>query len=246
MSQQPNTHILVREFAYHEPSSLDEATELLLAHDAQVIAGGTDALVHMKMERSAPARLVSLRRVPGLRGITADEDGVTIGAMVTIAEIAMDPLIRGHYLALAEACDAFSTTQVATMGTLGGNIANASPAADTAPALLALGAEVIICGPGRERRVPIEKFFVGPGRSALARGEIVTGVRLPGLAGDTKPDTSSRPVRFGAAFLEDGARGGGYREGERGGGRDARGRPHHGRAAGVRVRGANTDARAEG
>jgi carbon-monoxide dehydrogenase medium subunit len=202
MTQPVNTHILAHEFAYDEPTTLAEAIELLLAPGAQLIAGGTDVLVHMKIERSAPARLVSLRRLPELRGIAADDDGVTIGAMTTIQELVAHPLVRRHYLALAEACDAFSTTQVATMGTLGGNIANASPAADTAPALLAYGADVLINGPDGERRVPLSAFFVGPGRSALGRGEIVTGVRLP------QPDRSSpsaelrRPVRLGAAFLK--------------------------------------------
>lgn len=194
-----NTHILANEFAYHEPATLAEASELLLTHDAQVIAGGTDVLVHMKMERGAPAHVVSLRRVPGLLGISADDAALTIGPMTTIADIAAHPLIRSHYLALAEACDAFSTTQVATMGTLGGNIANASPAADSAPALLAYGAEVVIYGPEGERRLPVGEFFVGPGHSALRRGEIVTAVVLP------KPDRSSRPVRFdatGGAFLK--------------------------------------------
>jgi xanthine dehydrogenase iron-sulfur cluster and FAD-binding subunit A len=199
MTQPVNTHILAHEFAYHEPTTLAEAGELLRAPGAQLIAGGTDVLVHMKIERSAPESLVSLRRVPGLRGIAADDDGLTVGALTTIAEIAAHPLMRAHYAALAEACDAFSTTQVATMGTLGGNIANASPAADTAPALLAFGAEVVIWGPGGERRLPAAEFFLGPGRSALARGKIVTAVRL---ARRDRPDRYAKPVRSGSAFLK--------------------------------------------
>jgi xanthine dehydrogenase iron-sulfur cluster and FAD-binding subunit A len=199
MSEPMNTHILAHEFSYHEPATLDEARALLLAHDAKVIAGGTDVLVHMKMERGAPAHLVSLRRVPELCGITADERGLTAGAMTTISQMASHPLVRSHFAALAEACDSFSTTQVATMGTLGGNIANASPAADAAPALLAYDAEVVIHGPGSSRRLPLGEFFVGPGKSALERGEIVTAVALPR---PTTNEPTNRRVTSGSAFLK--------------------------------------------
>ncbi len=198
MNQQPNTHLLVNEFTYHEPATLVEASELLLAHDAQVIAGGTDTLVHMKMERGAPQHLVSLRRIRGLSGIRAGEE-VTIGAMTPIASIARHAFVLTHFAALAEACDAFSTMQVATMGTLGGNIANASPAADTAPALIAYGAQVAIFGPRGERCLPIADFFLAPGRSALARGEIVTAVMLPRPLAE--PQGLFRPS-VGAAFLK--------------------------------------------
>lgn len=184
MSQPTNTHILVNEFTYHEPASLTEASELLVKYDARLMAGGTDVLVHMKMERAAPAgaagsHVVSLRRVPGLVGIEFSDTSARIGAMTTIAEIASHPLVRRNFAALAEACDSFSTRQVESMGTLGGNIGNASPAADTAPALLAFGAVVEIAGPAGERRLPIDSFFTGPGRSALKPGEIITAVSLP-------------------------------------------------------------------
>jgi carbon-monoxide dehydrogenase medium subunit len=199
MNHAPNTHILVNEFSYHEPATLAEASALLMQGDAQVIAGGTDALVHMKMERHAPGHLVSLRRVPGLCGIEADGAALRIGAMTTIAEIAAHPFIRSHFAALVEACDSFSTMQVATMGTLGGNIANASPAADSAPALLAYGAEVVIYGPEGERRAPPGEFFVGPGRSALRRGEIVTAVSLPRPPAS---EVTNLRVSRGSAFLK--------------------------------------------
>jgi xanthine dehydrogenase iron-sulfur cluster and FAD-binding subunit A len=204
MTQPTNTHILVNEFTYHEPATLAEACELLLKHDARLMAGGTDVLVHMKMERAAaergePGHVVSLRTVPGLAGISTNEGGLVIGAMTTIAEIAADPLVRQHYLALAESCDAFSTRQVESMGTIGGNIGNASPAADTAPALLAFGAAVLIYGPQGERQLPIGDFFVGPGRSALRRGEIVTAIVLRRPA-----EEAGTPFRqsSGSAFLK--------------------------------------------
>ncbi len=179
MSQATNTHILVNQFTYHEPATLAEASELLLAHDAQVIAGGTDVLVHMKIERGAHEHLVSLRRIRGLAGIRATDVGLEIGALTTIAEVAGHPSVHQHFPALAEACDGFSTRQVESMGTLGGNIGNASPAADTAPALLAYDAWIMIDGPVGKGRVPLGEFFLGPGRSALQRGEIITQIFLP-------------------------------------------------------------------
>jgi xanthine dehydrogenase iron-sulfur cluster and FAD-binding subunit A len=190
-----NTHILVNEFTYHEPVSLAEVYRLLLEHDAHMMAGGTDLLVHMKIGKGAPQHLVSLRRVPGLSGIKATDLGVDIGSMTTIAEVAANLFVREHFPALAEACDAFSTRQVESMGTIGGNIGNASPAADTAPALLAYGAWVVVDGPDGERQMPVGEFFVGPGRTALRRGEIITHIHLGWPSSDGG-------MTFGSAFLK--------------------------------------------
>lgn len=209
MTQATNTHILVNEFTYHEPKTLQEASELLLANHAQIMAGGTDVLVHMKMERGAPPHVVSLTGISGLTGIEGATDYLRIGAMTTIADIASDPFVRQRFLALAEACDSFSTRQVESMGTLGGNIGNASPAADTAPALLVYGAEILIHTPSGERRVPVEGFFAGPGRSTLERGEIIKAVLLPRPAGapsGTSEQAAAAPLaqrdRRGSAFLK--------------------------------------------
>ena len=227
MSHLPNTHILINEFAYHEPATLAEASELLLAQDAQIIAGGTDALVRMKMERGAPATLVSLRRIPGLAGISAGRDAVTIGAMTTIAAIASHPLIRTHYIALAEACDAFSTTQVATMGTLGGNIANASPAADSAPTLLSYDAQVVVYGPAGERRVPIADFFVGPGRKRVGARRDRHGRRA---ASSWPRSRGLVPAVHGRGLSQGGSGGRRHRQGERRDRPDPRRRSHCRRA----------------
>jgi CO/xanthine dehydrogenase FAD-binding subunit len=187
-----NTHLLVPEFEYLEPASLREACALLAEHggQARLLAGGTDLLVQMKLERVAARYLVGLRRVPVLRDIVAD-GGVTIGAMVSIRGVSRSPAIRAGYLALHEACDSFSTVQVMVMGTIGGNVCNASPAADTAPALLAFDAEARIVGPDGERLVPIDEFFVGPGRTVLGRGELLGALRLP-----------RTPAGAGSAFLK--------------------------------------------
>ena len=184
-----NTHILVHTFDYLEPTSLEEAISLLAEYgdQARVLSGGTDLIVQMKMERLAPRYLVSLRHVPGLAGISVDEDGVRIGARTSIRAIRRDPRVQALYPALAEACASFSTTQVQVMGTVGGNLCNGSPASDTAPPLIAFDAEVVITGPSGERRLPLESFFLGPGKTALQPGELLTAVVLP----RPRPNTGS-------------------------------------------------------
>lgn len=181
MHHQTNSHILVHEFDYLEPTSVEETVGLLSRYgpEARVLAGGTDLIVQMKMERLAPRYLVSIGRVPGLEGVTVQDGWTRIGARTSIRTLRNDPWIRAGYPILAEASASFSTTQVQVMGTLGGNLGNASPASDTAPALIAYGAEAIIEGSGGTRRVLVEEFFLGPGRSVLEPGELLVGVELP-------------------------------------------------------------------
>ncbi len=210
MNEMTNSHILVHKFDYYEPATLDEAVALLAQHNgtAKVLAGGTDLLVQMKIERTAPQAVVSINRIPGLDRIAAQDDGLHIGSRTTIRAVEQacrggfppihatnvvndGPDVNGEpdaprenpplppYDALTEACANFSTTQVQTMGTIGGNLGNGSPASDTAPALIAFGAEVELTGPDGVRRLPLEQFFVGPGKTALRRGEIITDVILP-------------------------------------------------------------------
>ena len=124
MNQMTDSHILLREFDYFEPATLQEAVNLLAYHgeSACLLGGGTDLLVHMKMERAAPAVLVSLRRLSGLAEIDRRPDGLHIGALATVRALRNHLTIRHYYPALAEACASFSTTQVQTMDTLGGNL----------------------------------------------------------------------------------------------------------------------------
>jgi len=193
MNEMTNSHILINRFDYVEPTSVAEAVALLAQHGSQakLLAGGTDLLVHMKMERVAPQVVISLRRVPGLDRIAAQDGQLRIGARATIRAIERDPRVQARYAALADACHNFSTTQVTTMGTLGGNLGNGSPASDSAPALIALGAEIELTGPDGARRLPLEQFFVGPGTTALRRGELITDVILP-----------QPPAGMGSAFLK--------------------------------------------
>jgi len=187
-----NSHLMLGEFDYVEPSSLDEACDLLAEHagDARLLAGGTDLLVQMKLERAEARYLIGLRRLRELGRITTG-DGLVLGACATIRRIARSDLVRGRYAALQEACDAFSTMQVMVMGTVGGNVCNASPAADTAPALLAFDGRARLRGRRGERWVPLDEFFVAPGRTVLRGDELLESLHLAPLTADT-----------GSAFLK--------------------------------------------
>ena len=193
MNEMTNSHIVYQRFAYLEPVSVAEAVRILQEHGprAKVLAGGTDLIVHMKMERSAPEVVVSLGKIPGMDRIAIRDGQMSLGARATIRALEQDERIQAHFPALTDACVSFSTTQVQTMGTIGGNLGNGSPASDTAPALIALGAEVEITGPEGKRRLPLKDFFTGPGKTVLQRGEIITEVTLP------KPVQGS-----GSAFLK--------------------------------------------
>jgi carbon-monoxide dehydrogenase medium subunit len=176
-----NSHLLVQEFDYYEPATVDGAVKLLakLGDEAAVLAGGTFLLVQMKMEQTAPGALVNVGRLPGLSGLERNERGLDVGGMTTIWALRNAEEIQGSYAALADACAAFGSTQIQLTGTLGGNVCNGSPASDTVPALAALGAELVLVGPNGERTVPIEDFLVGPGETAIAPGELLTVIRLP-------------------------------------------------------------------
>lgn len=175
-----NTHLLVQEFDYAEPATAAEAAAILAREGdrARLLAGGTDLLVQMKMERHQPTTLVSLAHVPGLSDVT-EADGLTLGATATIRTVAHHPAVRARATALAEACRAFSTVQIMEMGTIGGNVCNASPAADAAPALLVLDAVAHLTSPAGSRTLPLAAFFAGPGRTALAPAELLESIHLP-------------------------------------------------------------------
>lgn len=174
-----NTHILYPEFEYHAPRTTQEAVELLaeLGDDARLIAGGTDLLVQMKMERRHPAHLVSLQRIESLRTISQNGE-TTIGAATSIRALYQSPIAK-LYACLQEACNWFSTVQIMYMATVGGNLCNASPAADSAPCLLVLDASVTLKSAGNERRVPLTEFFVAPGKTVMRPDELLTHVHIP-------------------------------------------------------------------
>ncbi|MFC2036837.1 FAD binding domain-containing protein [Chloroflexota bacterium] len=176
-----NTHILLQEFDYHEAASLDEALALLDEYGdrAQLLAGGSYLLVQMKQEHRGPEVVINVARVPGLKGVSQSGDRCRIGALATIRETYHMPIVQAHYQALAEACAAFGSMQIQMMGTLGGNVCNGSPASDAVPALMAFGAQLALRDSEGERTVPLSEFLLGPGKTTLRPGEMLTHVLLP-------------------------------------------------------------------
>ena len=169
-------------FDYLEPHSLDEALGMLAEHGqrARLVAGSTDFLVRWRTGAWRPETVVCMQHVPGLREISFnDDDGLTLGALVSVEDIERSDVVRSRYPALAAGATAFAGVQVRNLATVVGNICNASPAGDTLPALLAYDTQCRIVGTGGERWLPLDEVFVGPGQTALAAGEIMTELRLP-------------------------------------------------------------------
>ncbi|MDR3573176.1 MAG: FAD binding domain-containing protein [Anaerolineaceae bacterium] len=182
INEMTNSHLLVNDFDYMEASTVEEALAELTRYQgkARILAGGTDLMVMMKMERVRPEVLINISKIPGLNEIKELPDGsISIGALTAIHTLAVHPLVRTRYPGLAEAAGSFGSTQIEMMGTIGGNICNGSPAADTPPALLALCAQVILVSQTGKRFMPLEQFFLGPGKTALQPGEMLAEVTLP-------------------------------------------------------------------
>src|SRR5262249_43929534 len=143
--------------------------------EARVLAGGTDLLVKMKNRGVLPRYLINIKRVPDLNRISFEKQaGLRIGALATIEAIKDSPVVAQRCPLLALTAKKVGTLQIRNLGTIGGNLANASPAAEFAPPLLILGAAVKAIGARGERVIPIEDFFVGPGKTVLADDEVLT------------------------------------------------------------------------
>jgi len=164
------------------PSSISELDAMLAGLDdkTQILAGGTDLLPRIKRGFKKPEKVLSLHRLTELRNLNYKPgDGLHIGALATHAQVAVHPDVRQKYSALAEACSGVASPQVRNLGTVAGNIANASPAADTAPVLLALRAEVFIRRAGGLRSIPLSDFFCGPGKTVLSPNEVIERIYIP-------------------------------------------------------------------
>lgn len=183
-------------FEYHQPESLHDAIALAarFGAGASFLAGGTDLIVQIERGRIAPRHVVGLHRVPGLTGIEVN-GRITLGARVTHRSIERAPELAGALRCLIEGAEVIGGHQVRNVGTVGGNLVNASPAADLAPCLLALDGTVTLVGPGGERELPVERFLLGPNRTARRPDELLTRVSLPAL-----------PARAATAFLKAGRR----------------------------------------
>lgn len=185
----------MRRFDYFAPRTLEEAIDIFRrrGEGGRALAGGTDLIVQMKEGNTRfppPSYLVSLRRIPELRGIRLQEEGeLRLGSLVTMAELAASPLIRERFPIIAEGAAVVGSQQIMNMATVGGNLCNAAPSADTAPPLLACEAQAVIMGPDGQRTQPLEGFFLGPGQTVLGPGELLVEIRVPAL-----------PPRTGGAY----------------------------------------------
>ena len=172
----------MKEFEYLKPDSIKETISILsqFGEKAQILNGGTDLIVEMRDKITQPEYLVDIKAIPQLNRITYNkQDGLNIGATVTLNEISNSKVVQTHYPILVKACKTVGSYQVRNRATLAGNICNASPAADTAPPLLVLEAKVNIIGPTGEKIVPINQFFTGVKKNILKKGEIVTSITIP-------------------------------------------------------------------
>jgi len=177
---------------YECPETIEAAVAVLAdgGPKAKVFAGGTDILVQMEAEMIEPALLVDIKKIADARSIVIDADQVRIGAAVTGAELGEHEQLKSLWPGVVEAVELIGSAQVQGRATIGGNLCNASPAADSVPALIAAGAKAVIAGPGGTRDVPIEDMMTGPGQIRLEQGEFVVSILLP-----------NPPARSGDAYL---------------------------------------------
>jgi CO/xanthine dehydrogenase FAD-binding subunit len=168
-------------FAYARPAGLDEALDLLgRGPEARVLSGGTDLLVGIRKGTVRPSVVVDLKSVPELAGGITEVDGwLRVSASTVITDLVAHPLVTSRFPGLVEAALVVGSIQIRNRATLAGNVCNASPAADTVPPLLVHGAEVELVGDVGRRRVPLVEFLLGPGRTALGPGELVSALWLP-------------------------------------------------------------------
>ena len=172
-------------FELIRPTSLAEALARFQEADGEAVylSGGTDLLVKYRHGKIGPRAVISLRGIPGLDGIREEDDRFLIGAGATLRELERSALIKDRFPILHDALSHMASVQIRNTATMAGNIANAAPSADTAPPLLALGASVALSGPTGQREVALKDFFLGPSRTVMEPGEILTGFAIPKPSG---------------------------------------------------------------
>ncbi|MSP49243.1 MAG: xanthine dehydrogenase family protein subunit M [Alphaproteobacteria bacterium] len=177
---------------YVAPSTIDEAVGAILAANGtgRILAGGTDLLVQMRLGTAKPGVIVDVKNIPEMMRIEETAGGFRIGAAVSGAIIGEHPALGKAWPGVVEAINLIGSKQIQGRASAGGNLCNASPAADSVPALVAAAATVTIQGPKGRREIPVETLHAGPGRTTLQPGEIVVGFTLP-----------ARPLGSGDAYL---------------------------------------------
>jgi CO/xanthine dehydrogenase FAD-binding subunit len=177
---------------YASPTTVNEAVSLLAGASglAKVLSGGTDLLVQLRSGRVKPELIVDTKRLPGIIGIREESGGFAIGAATPGAVLEAHEGLRRAYPGVVEAMDLIGSQQIQGRASLAGNLCNASPAADSVPAMIAAGAVAVVVGPDGRREVPVEQIPTGPGRTSLAKGELILEFRL-----------APRPARASDAYL---------------------------------------------
>jgi CO/xanthine dehydrogenase FAD-binding subunit len=178
--------------AYAAPSSVDEAIRILAGASgvAKVLSGGTDLLVQLRSGRAKPDLIIDIKKIPDISGIREQDGGFVIGAATSGAVIGECQALRQAWPGVVEAANLIGSTQVQGRASLAGNLCNASPAADSVPALIAARATCVIAGANGQREVPVEGIVTGPGRTSLNREEFIIAFHLP-----------KRPPRSADAYL---------------------------------------------
>ena len=179
----------MKPFEYLEAKTIEGACSLLSKYKgrARVVAGGTDLFVLMKAREITPEYVINLKTISNLGYINyANGEGLKIGTLATLRDIERSPIIREKFSVIAGAIKQMATPAIRNMGTIGGNLCNASPSADTAPPLMGLGAKLKIVGVKGERKVALEEFFLGAGEVALKADEILAEIQIPDVLAYTR------------------------------------------------------------
>lgn len=208
----------MHEIAYASPTTVDEAIQLLAspANDARILSGGTDLLIQLRAGARPDTRtLIDAKRISELDVLALDDAGLRLGAAVPCARLTRHPDVVRRYPGLTEAAGLIGSRQIQSRATLGGNLCNGSPAADTVPALIALDASAVIAGPSGRRHVAVEQFITAPGKTVLAPTELLVELLVPRPAagcGDAyqrfipRNEMDIAVVGVGARIALDGAR----------------------------------------
>jgi carbon-monoxide dehydrogenase medium subunit len=174
--------------SYEAPTTLDQAVGLMKTHGekARPLCGGTDLLIQMRAGVRQPAVVIDLKKIKEMRSISFDaKSGLRLGAAVSCIEVFENEAMRRNYPGLTEAAHLIGSLQIQNRASVGGNLCNGSPAADSIPAMIAVGARARIVGAKGEREVPIENFVVSPGRTVLDAGELLVEILVPAPAAHT-------------------------------------------------------------
>ena len=185
----------MQQMRFEAPETLDAAVALLASADgeARVLAGGTDLLVQLRAEMIEPALVVDIKRIPEMLAITEESDGgFKIGAAVPCQALGENIALKAAWPGVVEGAELIGSTQIQGRASMGGNLCNASPAADSVPGMVAAGATVSIVGPNGQREIPVQELPEGPGKTTLSKGEVVAFINLPSPA----PNSADAYLRF--------------------------------------------------